>query len=176
MSGSLLTDAPASDGQTLARLRVFLRLLAVGMYVASIGELLSVEHYDETLQLIPFALCGLGILAVAADWAVPRLWSTWALRGVAVLTAAGSAYGLYLHLRGNYEFASEIHAHASTRYLVEATLRGGNPLLAPGLLTVAALLALAATYGEARPVVERGSSRATVATARRGGAVAGPGS
>lgn len=90
------------------------------------------------------------MIGVAADWALATPATTWLVRGVAATTAAGSAYGLGLHLQGNYEFSSEIRSKASLRELIEPTLRGGNPIRAPGILTVAAALALAATHGRNR--------------------------
>ena len=45
-----------------------------------------------------------------------------------------------------YEFALEIQPNATTSEIVMDALRGANPLLAPGVLALAAILAIAATY------------------------------
>jgi hypothetical protein len=63
-----------------------------------------------------------------------------------VLVALGSLFGIYEHVEGNIGFAREIQPNSPTFQLVMSGLRGANPLLAPGTLAVAAVLALSATY------------------------------
>ena len=69
-----------------------------------------------------------------------------ALRGVMILMIAGSLLGIYEHVAGNIAFAQEIRPGTPTGDLLLEGLTGGNPFLAPGMLAVAALIALAATY------------------------------
>lgn len=49
-----------TDRQTLDRIGRFLRATAILTYVATVAELQTVQHYEELLQMIPLALCGLG--------------------------------------------------------------------------------------------------------------------
>ena len=58
----------------------------------------------------------------------------------------GSLFGLYEHIEHNWEFAREIRPNATFSVLLTDTLHGANPLLAPGILALAAVLAIAATY------------------------------
>jgi hypothetical protein len=54
--------------------------------------------------------------------------------------------GVFLHLRGNVEFALERDPSLSGLKLVWKALRGATPALAPGALTQLGLLGLVFTY------------------------------
>lgn len=136
---------------TLRRLRVFLHLLAAVLFVGTVAELLAVEHFADRLQLIPFALCGLGLLTQLAVWKRPNRGTVAALRVVMIAIVIGSVVGAYQHVQGNLEFVREIRPNATTRQLLRGAVTGGNPLLASGALAVAASLAVAATYARSAP-------------------------
>jgi predicted membrane channel-forming protein YqfA (hemolysin III family) len=126
--------------------RKFLFLLAAFLFAGTVVELVFQEHTGEAQQLIPFILSGLGIAAVAAVLIWPRRSTLAALRVIMLLAIMGSAIGLFLHLSANLGFAQEIQPNATTTQLITETIHGAAPLLAPGILAVAALLALADTY------------------------------
>lgn len=129
-----------------SRLRRFLLGLTTFMFAGTVGELLLQEHYNETLQLIPFGLCALGLVALIAAQVRPNRTTLLALRGAMALVAAGGLLGMWLHLSGNYAFEAEIRPNAAFGELILDTLRGANPLLAPGILVFASVIAAAATY------------------------------
>ena len=131
---------------TLARLRRFLLALAVVLLAGAVAELWFVEHTEDTVQLVPFVLCGLGAAAVVVALLRPGRVALWALRAVMLLVAAGSLLGVYLHVESNFELERELNPSMSAGQVLLGALGGANPLLAPGVLAVAALLALAATY------------------------------
>ncbi|MBL8156945.1 MAG: hypothetical protein JNM70_22415, partial [Anaerolineae bacterium] len=56
-----------------------------------------------------------------------------------------SGLGLGLHLLGNTQFEQEIRPSAAAVDVLLEALKGANPLLAPGILALAGLLAIAAT-------------------------------
>jgi hypothetical protein len=58
----------------------------------------------------------------------------------------GSLVGLYEHIANNIGFQLEVSPGSTIAQLISAALGGASPLLAPGILAVAAVLALAATY------------------------------
>ena len=130
----------------LARLRRFLLALSVVLLVGAVAELWLVEHMEDPVQLLPFVLCGLGaaVAVVALLW--PRRTALWALRVVMLLVAAGSLLGIYLHVESNFGLERELYPDRPAGQLLLGALGGANPLLAPGVLAVAAILALAATY------------------------------
>jgi len=126
--------------------RTFLLAMAAFLFAGTVVELIFQEHTGEPLQLIPFILCGLGVLATIVVLLRPTRGTLNALRGSMLLAILGSAVGLFLHLSANLGFAQEIQPNATTAQLISETLHGASPILAPGMLAVAALLALAATY------------------------------
>jgi hypothetical protein len=135
-----------SEHRTLERLRHFLLLLALWLYLGTIIELIAAGHDKSLIQLIPFALCGVGILALGAIARGPGSRALLIVRGTMLLVVGGSLLGMYEHLAGNYAFAQEVHPRAHFPSLIEPTLRGGDPILAPGILAAAAAVTLAATW------------------------------
>jgi hypothetical protein len=74
-----------------------------------------------------------------------------------LIIAAGSLWGIYEHVTGNLEFVHEVRPHAGRIEVLRAALQGGDPLLAPGILAVGAIVAIAATYTQevAEPATTR---------------------
>lgn len=145
---------------TLARLRRFLLALAGLMFAGTVVELAFREHTEEPVQFIPFFLCGLGIAAAAAALLRPERWTLLALRASAILVGLGSLVGMYYHIAGNIAFQLETRPGTAGFELAQAALGGAAPLLAPGILALAGVLAFTATYahpalqGAARPEME----------------------
>lgn len=135
-----------TESVRLRRLRGFLQVAAVGLFLSTAVELLSVEHYADPWQFAPFVLCALGLLAVVADWRRPSRGTGLALRAVTLVVALGSVLGLYFHLSGNLEFAREIDPEAGGWSLAQDAFTGGNPLLASGVLVAGAAFGLAASF------------------------------
>ncbi len=142
----------------LQRLRTYLLLLAGGLSAGAIVELWAANHTEEPLQWVPFVLCGLSLVAIVAALLRPQKGVLLVLRGVMILMIAGSLLGIYEHVAGNIAFAQEIRPGTPTGDLLLKGLTGGNPLLAPGTLAVAALIALAATYCHPALAAARGAS------------------
>ena len=137
---------PITAAEVLRRLRKFLLVLSLLLFVGALVELWLVGHTVELVQWIAFVLAGAGALAsllvlFRLSYATVRV-----LRLCLIVVALGSFFGIYQHISGNIAFAREIHPDSSTSQLFWRGLQGGNPLLAPGVLAVAALLALSATY------------------------------
>ncbi len=128
------------------RYRTFLLIVAGFSCVFTIVELWLEEHTGDPPQLIPFFLCGIGAVAIAAALFRPRRITLKLLRIVMGVMLFGSLFGLFEHVEHNLEFAKEIRPNASFSVLLSDTLHGANPLLAPGILALAAVLAIAATY------------------------------
>ncbi|MCA9910598.1 MAG: hypothetical protein KC519_18205 [Anaerolineae bacterium] len=135
-----------TDERIVQHLRLIMLLAAGAMFIVTPVELWLTEHFQEPVQLIPFVLCALGILTVGAVVFRPRRGSIRALRGVMILVVLGSLLGIGLHLYNNFQFELDIRPSATAGDVVMAALSGANPLLAPGILAFAALLAIAATY------------------------------
>lgn len=144
-------DPRASDGAILRRSLVALSVLSV---VGTGVELLLLRHWDNGLELIPFASIGvLGIAIAILVWA-PNRRGVWVARGIAMAVAVSGATGVFIHVRSNYEAAPLDFRYADSwattaepiRWLLAATdTVGPSPTLAPAALTFAALALLAAT-------------------------------
>ncbi|MBI1281414.1 MAG: hypothetical protein GC179_25025 [Anaerolineaceae bacterium] len=127
-------------------MRRFLLIIVECLCAGTVIELYLEKHYKETNQLIPFVLCVLGFVSVLAVQIRPNRKMIWVLRIVMVAVVLGSLLGGFLHLSANIDFQVEMRPNQSAVDSFFAALMGTAPLLAPGMLGLAGVLALAATY------------------------------
>lgn len=135
-----------TDGEVLQKLRRFLLILSLFLFSGALIELYLVEHTQDFIQWIPFVLSFAGLLVVILVLVRPARGPVLVLRIVMALVAFGSLLGIYEHITGNIEFEREVQPSSTTTQLLERGLRGGNPLLAPGVLAIAAVIAVSSTY------------------------------
>lgn len=135
-----------SDQQRLDRLANVLYGLAAIKFAGIIFELLAAKHYDDPIQLIPFALCGAGLILVLLAWRRPRRETVQLSRGFMLVTAAASLLGVWKHVEGNMGFVLELHPNATGWELISGALTGQAPLLASGALAVTGVIAITATF------------------------------
>ena len=121
-------------------------MLTALVLLAVLAELWLVEHTQDLLQLVPFALCGVGLAAVVSAAVRPGRSTLIALRAAMLLVALGGLVGVAIHLLENLAFEQEIRPNSTLWAAFAASLKGAAPILAPGVLVFAALLALVATY------------------------------
>ncbi len=91
-------------------------------------------------------LCGLGLTIVLLVLFRSKRRTLLALRIVMIIVALGSGFGMVEHLEHNVAFEMEICPNATISEVWLDALQGANPLLAPGILALAAVLAIGATY------------------------------
>ena len=135
-----------STAEILRRLRRFLLLLTIALFAGALVELWLVGHTEDVIQLAPFVLSVVGIVASLLVFFWPSNGTIQVMRIWMAIVVVGTLVGVYLHIEGNVMFHREVDPNATTSQLVWEGLGGGNPLLAPGILAIAALLAVAATY------------------------------
>jgi fatty acid desaturase len=135
-----------STAEILRRLRLFLLLLSGMLFAGTILELFLVDHHQDAIQWLAFAFAGLGLLVTLAVLARRGRTTVTLLRWSMLLVMVGSLFGIYEHVSNNIAFEREIQPNATLNRLLWKGVAGANPLLAPGALAIAALLALAATY------------------------------
>lgn len=127
-----------------------LRALLLGLLAFSIAgtaaELLLLEHFESITQWIPLIAFGIALPAVAAAAFVPRRSTVRLLQVVMLAFIAAGLVGLWLHYRGNVEFALETYPAMKGWDLVREALTGATPALAPGTMVQLGLLGLAATF------------------------------
>ena len=135
-----------SAQERLSRLTGFLYGLAIVMFAGTIMELIAAKHFQEPMQFVPFVLCVAGIGAVFLAWRRPDRRVIQGLRALMVVTAAGTALGIWKHVEGNVGFIQEMHPGSSGWPLVVGALTGRAPLLASGVLAASAVIAITATF------------------------------
>ena len=132
--------------QVLGRLRRFLFGLAILMFAGSLAELFLINHLESFTQLIPFILSGVGIVLAVWVSLQPSRLALQLLRPGMILIALGSAFGIYIHVASNLAFEMEIRPNVTAGEVFFEALGGVNPLLAPGIIGLAAVVALAGAY------------------------------
>ena len=128
------------------RIRGWLLALSAIIFPVTVIELYLTEHFEDTQQYIPFVVSGLGFAAVVLFALLRNKPMMWVLRLVMVAVIGASLLGMYYHLSGNFAFELDIRPNATRDEVVMDALRGANPLLAPGILAIAGLISLIATY------------------------------
>ena len=127
-------------------LRRFLLGVVAAILVVTPLELILLEHTEELLQWIPFVVSGIGLVAVAAVWSAPTETTLKGLRWVMIFVALSSFVGVYLHFSSNLSFTREINPSFTLMESLWPAIKGSNPLLAPGIMFLAGVLGLGATY------------------------------
>ena len=137
---------PLNAAEVLRRLRRFLLLLAIMLFAGAVVELWLVGHTASWLQWIPFVLSALGTVVALIVLFNPTPATVRWLRLCMVVVVLGTLLGVYEHISGNVTLEREVNPSAATSRLLWRGVTGGNPLLAPGVLAIAAVLAVSATY------------------------------
>jgi hypothetical protein len=113
--------------------RILLAIWVFGLLGVA-AELALLEHYEDLKQIIPFAVIGMGLLAVGWFVARPGRAATRAFASVVALFGLSGLIGLILHYRGNAEFERERDPAIGGMTLVWESLTGATPALAPGTM------------------------------------------
>ncbi|NNE34771.1 MAG: hypothetical protein HKN13_06025 [Rhodothermales bacterium] len=131
---------------TEQRYRRFLLYVAGFVWAGSIVELILAEHTESWQQFVPFVVGAIGLMAVTAVLQKPTGPRVKALRVTSVIAVITSLAGGYWHMAANYELEREVHESASAWTSLYEAFFGASPLLAPGILALAAVLAWASTW------------------------------
>jgi hypothetical protein len=125
------------------------QLVLVLVFIGIVGleiELALLTHAESATQWIPHVALFVGLLATALIHFRPMPASLRAFQAIMAGFLIVGALGVYLHLRGNVEFALERDASLTGLSLIWKALRGATPALAPGALAQLGLLGLLYTY------------------------------
>jgi hypothetical protein len=129
----------------LATWQRWLLLIVLLSTVATLTELLLLEHTEEFYQLIPVILLGVMAASTVTLLLAPRRWSINLFRAVMLFSLLSAAVGIYLHYRANVEFVLERYPAATGADLFKRAIMGALPALAPGAMAQLALIGLLAT-------------------------------
>ena len=114
-------------------------------------ELLLLDHAESATQWIPHVVLGVGLLSILMVYGRTTRRTLALFRIVMLAIMATGALGLFLHYRGNAEFALERTPTLGGMALLWKALRGATPTLAPGAMVQLGLLGL--LYGYRHPAV-----------------------
>lgn len=114
------------------------------MLIGTVLELYLLEHYEDTLQLIPIICIAFALIMMVVLGIKRTLLSLKIFKVVLVLCALSGIYGTFLHLQSNFEFEQEMVPTAGEWDLFIESLSGALPVLAP--LSMVALALVGYTY------------------------------
>ena len=120
------------------------------VFVGIVGletELALLRHAESFSQWIPHAVLIIGLLSTVIVALRPVNTTLRVFQAVMAVFVVVGLVGLYLHYRGNVEFALERDPSLSGVRLLWKAMRGATPALAPGALSQLGLLGLLYTYG-----------------------------
>jgi hypothetical protein len=126
--------------------QLLLALLFIGI-VGLAAELVLLQHTDSLTQWIPHVVLIAGFVSTASVYLRPGSTTLRFFQAVMALFIVAGILGLYLHYRGNVEFALERDPSLTGARLIWKALRGATPALAPGALAQLGLMGLVFTYG-----------------------------
>ena len=137
------------------------QLLLALVFLGIVGlevELALLRHAESLTQWIPHVALMIGLLSTVAVYVRPGARTLRAFQVVMLIFLVVGALGVYLHFRGNVEFALERDPSLTGTRLIWKALRGASPALAPGALAQLGLLGLLYSYGH--PAISKDSAQA----------------
>jgi uncharacterized membrane protein AbrB (regulator of aidB expression) len=127
-------------------LRQVLLLLVLVGNAGLVAELLLLGHTESLSQWIPLIVLAIGTVGTLVVMFRPGYRAIRLFQWIMASFLIAGILGLYLHYRGNVEFALERYPDAGGLDLMWKALRGATPTLAPGALAQLGLLGLVYTY------------------------------
>ena len=135
--------------------RYLLATLGVGIAGMS-AELLLIGHNETAQQWIPLIVLALGASTVIWHAAAPRVTTVRMLQITMALFVISGLVGVGLHYQGNLAFELEMYPSMGGFEMVEKTLTGATPVLAPGSMTLLGMIGL--TYSYRYPCLRKDAS------------------
>ena len=140
-----MTSGRSPEPDTALR-RWLLLLLTLGL--AGMGaDLLLLEHYEDSWQLLPLFLIAVGLLAVVAFALTRSVIAIRLLQLTMVLCLLAGATGLVLHYQSNAALQREMDPTLSRWDVFRKAMHAqAPPAMAPAAMAQLGLLGLAFTY------------------------------
>jgi hypothetical protein len=141
-----MTSSSPSDDAARGLRALLLAIVALGL-VGTAVELVLLEHYEDSWQLVPLVLIGVALLALLVHLGSRGGASVIGLRfAMSFLIVSGLA-GMVLHYRGSMEFQLEMDPTQGGWALFAKVIRAkAPPTLAPGVMAQLGLIGLLYTY------------------------------
>ncbi|MYI42799.1 MAG: hypothetical protein F4113_02590 [Rhodothermaceae bacterium] len=127
------------------RLKIVFQLCHAVLVLALAGtvtELGLLGHFEDPWQWAPIVVLTLCLSLTLTHFFAPRPLIRKLFRISMILCVLTGITGLFLHLKGNFEFELEMYKNLSFFSLLWRSLRGALPALAPGSMIYIGLLGL----------------------------------
>jgi hypothetical protein len=132
--------------------RALFVLLAIGITGTGV-DLVLIEHYEDTVQLVPITSTALALVVLAWHAATGSVRSLRALQMMMAVFVVAGAAGIWFHYQGGAAFQLEIDPSQSAWDVFRQVIRiKAPPLLASGVLVQLGLLGF--VYAYRHPVLE----------------------
>lgn len=135
-----------NDSTIEHQFRSFLVWVSIFIFAGTLLELFLLEHYEENIQYLPFILSIIGILVLITAWFKQTKATILTMRWFMVIVGLGSLVGIYFHLYHDMAVIQYKNPAISSGTAFWQAVLDGLPLIAPGVLFLAGILGIAATY------------------------------
>jgi hypothetical protein len=142
-----MTECGGVETRDVAKIRLgMLGLVAFGT-LAMLAELALIGHTEDSNQLIPLGVGGVGMAVVAWTARAPSVSALRSLQFVMLLYIGSGVVGITLHALANAEFQRELDPTvAGINLLLKVLEATAPPAMAPALMVQLGLLGLLFTY------------------------------
>lgn len=131
---------------TEQQFRNFLAWVTIFILIGTSFELVLLGHWEKNVQYLPFILSIIGVSVLITARLKPTKGSVLTLRWFMVIVALGSLVGMFFHLSHNLTVVQYRNPTISFINALWPAIKGGAPLMAPGVLFLSGVLGIAATY------------------------------
>lgn len=126
--------------------------------VTSLGagfELFLLEHIEDFWQIVPLVLIGISSAMIVwmhlgAPELVEKLFT-----GLMFMSVLSGFVGVFLHLKGNFEFEQEMYPSMEGFELLWKSLKGATPSLAPGTMMAIGMIGMLYTKNNIRTETDK---------------------
>jgi hypothetical protein len=128
---------------TPVSLRRLLLLTLVTGILGTAAELLLLGHIDGWQQIIPLVLLGGSLVLLLVELVKRTRATEGLLLAMMGLFLISGPVGVAMHFQGNVEFEREMYPEMGGFELVQKTMTGATPVLAPGTMALLGLVGIA---------------------------------
>jgi hypothetical protein len=135
-----------TDDTTAIIRQLLLAVITLGL-IGTATDLVLLEHYEDSKQLIPLFLIGMALVIIVALLATGSAFVLRAFQLVMVVCVVAGGIGFVLHYQGNLEFQMDMDPTLSHwEYFKKVMHAKAPPALAPGVMAQLGLLGLVYSY------------------------------
>jgi hypothetical protein len=135
-----------TDDTTAVMRRLLLGVITLGL-IGTATDLVLLEHYEDSKQLIPLFLIGMALLIIVVLLATGSAFVLRAFQLVMFVCVVAGGIGFVLHYNGNLEFQMDMDPTLSQwEYFKKVMHAKAPPALAPGVMAQLGLLGLVYSY------------------------------